>query len=97
MIIQNDSPNELRIVFSGLQNIIEKLGPCSDCIEYPDPGPIYCPEKGPIGTYTLLPGNYDVLVEVVDEYSVTPWVGDWALAGGYEYSNCFFIVTSLSP
>lgn len=97
VIVRNDTPNELRIVFSGLQNIIERLGPCADCITYPDPGPLSCPEKGPVGTYTLLPGDYDVLVEVVNESGITPWVGNWALSDGYEYANCFYIVTSTFP
>jgi hypothetical protein len=84
-------------VFSGPESRIEKLDACSSCIKYYGNGPTYCPEKGPVGRYTLTPGNYEVLVESISDKGITPWVGDWVLQSGNEYSNCFFIVTSSSP
>jgi len=96
VIIQNDSPERLRIVFSGPDSRIEELVACSSCQTYSLSGPLYCPEKGPIGRYTLTPGQYDVVVQSVSDTGVTPWSGDWNLMSGDEYSSCFFItVTSL--
>lgn len=91
VIIQNDSPERLRIVFSGQDSRIEELAACSSCTTYSVTGPLYCPEKGPIGRYTLTPGQYDVVVQSISDTGVTPWVGDWDLISGDEYYNCFFI------
>jgi len=96
VIIQNDSPERLRIVFSGPDSRIEELAACSSCQTYSLIGPLYCPEQGPIGRYTLPPGQYDVVVQSVSDTGVTPWTGDWDLISGDEYYSCFFItVTSL--
>ena len=93
VIIQNDSPSSLRIVFSGPESHIEELAPCADCTKFSGDGPEFCPEKGPIGRYTLPPGAYDVLVQSTDGSSITPWTGAWELLGGDEYYSCFFVVT----
>lgn len=96
VIIQNDSPERLRIVFSGPDSRIEELAACSSCQTYSLIGPLYCPEQGPIGRYTLPPGQYDVVVQSISDNGVTPWTGDWDLISGDEYYSCFFItVTSL--
>lgn len=94
VIIQNDSPQPLRIVFSGPQARVEELGACSSCTTYTGIGPLYCPEEGPIGRYTLKPGEYEVVVESTSDRGVTPFRGDWTLNDGEEYYNCFFIVTT---
>lgn len=97
VIIQNDSPDRLRIVFSGPESHVEELGACSSCTNYTGIGPLYCPEKGPIGRYTLKPGQYDVVVESINDNETTPWTGNWDLISGDEYSTCFFVVTTFSP
>jgi tetratricopeptide (TPR) repeat protein len=97
VIIQNDSPERLRIVFSGPETRIEELAACSSCITYTGFGPLYCPEKGPIGDYTLQPGEYEVVVESISDTGVTPWTGTWALESGDEYYSCFFLVTTTFP
>jgi hypothetical protein len=53
------------------------------------------PAQGPIGRYTLPPGDYDVVVEAISGGDVTPFSGRWSLGSGSEYHNCFFIVTRL--
>jgi tetratricopeptide (TPR) repeat protein len=90
--IQNDSPERLRIVFSGPDAHIEELDACASCTNYLGTGPLFCPELGPIGTYTLKPGEYDIVVESSSESTVTPWTGRWTLETGGSYDNCFFIV-----
>jgi tetratricopeptide (TPR) repeat protein len=97
VIIQNDSPEQLRLVFSGPEAQIEELEACAACERYSLVGPAFCPEKGPIGRYTLQPGDYDVLVETIGGGEVTPFTGKWQLSEGSEYYSCFFIVTTLTP
>jgi uncharacterized membrane protein YhaH (DUF805 family)/tetratricopeptide (TPR) repeat protein len=91
VVIQNDSPEKLRLVFSGPEALIVDLAACDGCTTYMIT-PFSCPEMGPIGRYTLQPGNYDVLVESISDSGVTPYTGSWELKGGDEYSSCFFII-----
>lgn len=97
VIIQNDSPEPLRIVFSGPESRVEELEGCDSCTKYTGVGPLYCPELGPIGTYTLAPGEYDVVVESISDEGTTPWTGAWELITGDEYYSCFFVVTTFGP
>jgi hypothetical protein len=94
VIIQNDSPEKIRIIFSGPDSRIEELNSCQSCVEYDIIGPEYCPEKGPIGKYILLPGVYDVVVESITDKGVTPFYGSWSLSNGEEYYSCFIITIS---
>ena len=96
VIIQNDSPEKMRIVFSGPEVRIEKLESCEICTTYTSE-PTYCPEKGPVGYYTLIPGQYDVVVESISENMVTPWKGTWNLESGEGYASCFYIITDSQP
>jgi hypothetical protein len=97
VVIQNDSPDQLRIVFSGPNSRVEELGACSSCINYTGTGPMYCPEEGPVGRYTLEPGQYDVVVESISDSGTTPWAGYWDLIDGDEYYSCFFVVRTFGP
>jgi len=97
VVIQNDSPERLRLVFSGPEARIEELETCGACARYSLVGPAFCPETGPIGRYTLQPGEYEVLVEAISDEGVTPFTGTWQLGEGSEYYTCFFIVTTLGP
>jgi tetratricopeptide (TPR) repeat protein len=97
VIIQNDSPEKMRIVFSGADARVEELEACATCIKFAGQEPDSCPNLGPTGTYTVTPGAYDVLVESISDTHTTPWTGTWELAAGSEYSNCFYIVTGLLP
>ena len=97
IVIQNDSPERLRIVFRGPDSRIEELAACSSCKTYSLIGPLYCPEQGPIGRYTLPPGQYDVVVQSISDSGVTPWTGIWELISGEVYSSCFFITVTSSP
>ncbi len=97
VVIQNDSPERLRIVFSGPESHVEELEACGACTTYTGIGPLYCPEKGPIGRYTLTPGQYDIVVESITDGGTTPWKANWVLTSGYKYYNCFFIVTYFFP
>ena len=96
VIIQNDSPERLKIVFSGPDSRIEELASCSFCKTYSLIEPSFCPEQGPIGKYILPPGRYDVVVQSVTDSGVTPWTGNWNLVDGDEYYSCFFI-TEVKP
>lgn len=92
MVIQNDSPEKMQIIFSGPQPRFEELAPCADCQTYTTSNiPEFCPEQGPVGTYTLEPGTYEVVVKSVGGVSVTPFTGTWTLQDGSEYFNCFYI------
>ena len=97
VVIQNDSPERLRIVFSGPESHIEELEACSSCTTYTGIGPLYCPEQGPIGRYPLTPGEYDIVVESSSDTGTTPWTGNWNLVSGDEYYSCFIIITTFTP
>lgn len=97
VIIQNDAPERMRIVFSGPEMRVEELEACGSCVRYYLSDPPFCPEQGPVGRYTLEPGRYDVVVEYISDLSVTPWIGNWSLLSGDEYYSCFYIVTTFEP
>ncbi len=91
--IQNDSPNSMSLVFKGPDVRVERLEPCTDCVEFHGTGPDACPEKGPIGEYVMQPGSYDVVVKAADDAGVTPFRGTWELTPGDEFYSCFYLVT----
>lgn len=95
VVIQNDSPEKLSIVFSGPEARIEELEACANCTNYTGDGPESCPEQGPVGTYELPSGDYDVVVKSISDEGVTPFTGQWSLATGDEYYSCFFLVTTV--
>jgi hypothetical protein len=97
VVIQNDSPEHIRIVFSGPETRVEELEPCSSCTTYTGEGPLYCPALGPIGRYSLTPGDYDIVVEPIGDTGTIPWTGRWSLVAGDEYSICFFRVIRTEP
>lgn len=90
--IQNASPEGIRMTFVGTETRIEQLDACENCTTYSGDGPEECPSEGTSATYTLQPGEYQVVVESIGEF-VTPYRGTWDLQGGFEYPQCFFIVT----
>jgi len=90
VIVRNESPESLRIVFSGSENRIEELEACSTCSTY-YASPLFCPDTGPVERYTVQPGQYFVVVESTSDIGTTPWSGGWTLESGGEYTNCFFI------
>ena len=92
--IQNDSPEPMRIVFSGPEGRIEELEECSSCQKYVGKGPESCPNQGPVGRYTLQPGEYDVVVKSTANKRVKPFKGSWTMNSGSTYSNCFYIITN---
>jgi len=91
VLIRNESPESLRIVFSGPESRIEQLEACSACSTF-STSPSFCPGIGPVGRYTIKPGQYFVVVESTSDTGTTPWSGDWILDSGFEYTNCFFII-----
>ncbi|MEB3269204.1 MAG: tetratricopeptide repeat protein [Leptolyngbya sp.] len=95
--IRNDSPEKMRIVFSGPEPRFEEIEPCTECETYTGEGPADCPNLGPVQTFTLEPGDYEVLVRSISDPSVTPFTGAWSLADGREYNSCFYLVNSLLP
>jgi hypothetical protein len=92
VVIQNDSAEEMSLVFSGPEARFETLAPCATCQSF-TADPVSCPEEGPIGTYELAPGTYEVVVKSISDAGVGPFVGTWELAPGEEYYSCFFVVT----
>jgi hypothetical protein len=90
--IRNDSPEEIRLVFSGPQPRYEEIEPCTDCETFVGQDPEGCPDRGPIQRYVLKPGQYDVVVKSISGRVVRPFTGTWQLDPNAVYSNCFFIV-----
>lgn len=94
VIIRNDSPKGLSMVFSGPEVRVERIEPCTDCEEFSGDGPAACPNLGPVGTYELPAGDYEVVVKAAGDDGVTPFRGTWTLEAGQEYESCFYLVTS---
>jgi tetratricopeptide (TPR) repeat protein len=94
VVIQNDSPEQLSMVFSGPDTRVEDLEKCVDCESFAGTEPDACPELGPVGRYELAPGTYEVVVKASSDGSVTPFRGTWTLEEGQEYSSCFYLVTN---
>ncbi|MEO0869775.1 MAG: tetratricopeptide repeat protein [Cyanobacteria bacterium J06642_11] len=92
--IRNDSPEAMRIVFSGAEPKFQELAPCEDCEVFSGNPPESCPERGPEAQFVIEPGQYDVLVRSIGARSVTPFTGTWGLGQGSEYYSCFYIVQS---
>ena len=92
--IANDSPDSLRIIFSGPEPRFEELPPCEDCERYDSALAGSCSESSPYEVYRLQPGDYQVLVRSVSDRQVTPFTGEWTLTAGVGYSSCFFISQS---
>jgi hypothetical protein len=66
VVIRNDSPHALRIVFAGPTSQVEEIPACRDCKDYTQATvPPSCPNKGPVKTYELEPGGYQVLVKAI--------------------------------
>lgn len=93
VVIQNDAPDRLNMVFSGPDVRVEELEACADCIEFLGNGPDECPDKGPVGEYVVAPGTYEVVVKSGTVGSIIPFRGTWTLEAGEEYFSCFYIVT----
>jgi hypothetical protein len=93
VIIQNDSREQISLVFSGPEARFESLSVCEECEDYVGTGPEFCPEIGPIGTYELPAGTYEVVVKSFSDEGVIPFTGTWDLAAGEEYYSCFFLIT----
>lgn len=91
VVIQNASPSKLRLVFSGPTPRLEELPACKGCTKYINTAPASCPKNGTVGTYTLKPGDYNVLVKTIGA-TARPFAGNWALSNGTRYNSCFFIV-----
>ena len=93
VVVSNDSPERLEFLLSGPDSKSLIIEACETCTTYSLIAPIYCPEKGPKVTISLVPGTYEVVVRAIDDSSITPWSGTWEMADGRQYFNCFFIVT----
>lgn len=92
VLIRNDSPEPLRIAFSGPTARVEEMPACKECQRFtPETAPAACPAKGPTASYTLQPGQYEVMVKATGRGSVKPFTGSWDLSSG-EYKNCFYLI-----
>jgi tetratricopeptide (TPR) repeat protein len=93
VMIQNASPHEISLVFSGVETVFEELPPCDSCKNYTGTEPEVCPEEGPVGIYELPAGTYQVVVKSVGGRLVIPFTGEWTLRTGGVYYTCFYLVS----
>jgi len=95
VIIRNDSPHPIRIVFKGPKTIVDIINKCETCKVYYGSlgllGPS-CPSNIPKGEYFLPPGNYEVIMEFYTEEDMKPYKGNWQLSTGVKYDDCYFVV-----
>ena len=92
VVIANDAPDPINIVFSGKEVRVEDIPPCPECEVFTtDPGA--CPGKGPVVEYEIAPGTYTVVVKSGTNILTTPFRGTWELEAGTVYEHCFFIVS----
>ena len=55
LVIQNDLPYQIRLVFYGPETRVEKVEECESCDVFFLYNPQYCPSKGPIGRFKFNP------------------------------------------
>ncbi|GAB4425774.1 MAG: hypothetical protein OHK0015_06050 [Chloroflexi bacterium OHK40] len=89
--IQNDAPYRLQIVLSGPESLIAEIAACDRCSEVSSiMQSLACQARGPVGRYTLPPGEYDVVVRTLSG-DAQPFTGTWTLNDSNEYYQCFFV------
>ncbi|MEO0565247.1 MAG: hypothetical protein AAF125_24285, partial [Chloroflexota bacterium] len=93
LVIQNASPNPLRVSLLGAEIRQENIPACETCEVFDEPPIDGCSSEGPTATITLRPGDYQISVFSGDG-NVTPFFGNWSLSGGFGYPQCFFVVRS---
>jgi hypothetical protein len=91
VVIRNDSPEPITVVLNGPETRIVELPGCATCQTFTTP-PTECPLGGAEERYTVKPGAYDVVVKATNGASVVPFRGNWTLAEGQGYSECFYLV-----
>lgn len=95
--VVNDCPYVLYLDFTGTQPVTMELPKCDVCSVYSFMGPIFCPTSNrPQQDQQLEPGDYRVFVTVQDP-SVRPYTGQWALEGDCRYFVCFYVLRSSPP
>lgn len=93
VVIVNDAPDPINIVFSGAEVRVEDIPPCPECQTLTeDPGE--CPNKGPLVEYELRPGTYTVVVKSGTSILTVPFRGTWELEAGFTYEHCFYIISN---
>ncbi len=95
-IVHNDSPEQIRLILRGPQDIVEEIPECAVCAKLAVE-PSACPNKGPIRRITLKPGRYEVEVKSVSDPDVIPYLDAWDFRGGIEYTDCYYILTTSEP
>ena len=95
IVIQNGSPDELNMVFSGPDVRVEEIEACTDCVKVFGVATDACEREGPMAEYVVSPGTYQVVVKSGSGSSVRPFRGTWTLEAGQEYASCFYIATGL--
>ena len=92
IVIQNDSPDPLSMVFSGPDTRVEDLEACADCAKSTSAiQECRDPSQSPTAEYKVAPGEYEVVVKSGRGSSVIPFRGTWILEDGEVYSSCFYI------
>jgi hypothetical protein len=93
LTILNDTPYELAVLIGSPNQTTVTVEKCPSCSTYGAVGPLFCQEEGrPRQTIRIKPGTMKVAARV-DNPSVIPFSGEWALSADNAYSNCFFIIT----
>ncbi len=91
VVISNDSPERVEILFSGPGSRSVAIEPCQACQTWGDT-PRYCAQEGPEVIMSLPPGEYAVAV-IAHHLKAPPLVGTWTLGGGSKYFLCLFALT----
>jgi len=92
--LRNCSQYGLRFYFNGPSKLITEVPSCPDCGTFTI-APDVCPSQGTEMSIDLLPGEYKVLAETIDQEDVTPYSGDFYLFGGNEYFTCYYILIKI--
>jgi tetratricopeptide (TPR) repeat protein len=92
VLLMNNSPTRLKVIFSGIESYSLVLDECASCRDFLDNAPTFCPEIGPSQKITLAPGTYQVTVIPLPKSGLPLLSGTWELADQTSYSNCFMTV-----
>jgi tetratricopeptide (TPR) repeat protein len=96
VVIKNDSPHRLRIAFSGPDPQVRELEACASCPVY-TALPAYCSGQAVTGSYMLVPGVYDIVIESTADLELAPMTKNINLLDGSQYSTCIYVISQSTP
>jgi|Deesub1362A_J573_1020465.scaffolds.fasta_scaffold12089_1 tetratricopeptide (TPR) repeat protein len=88
VVVANGTNERLRIALVGPELLVGMMAPCKQCSVVIVPLFEGCPSEAEETTFTLAPGKYQAVVDVVGSSYLPPARGEWHLQPGVKYFIC---------